>query len=52
MKTEWTTIIISPPFSAEPHPYKEEDTASEGTDVTLPRECETWDFHFGDFEGI
>ena len=35
MKTEWTTIIISPPFSAEPHPYKEEDTASEGTDRLL-----------------
>jgi hypothetical protein len=39
------TYIFLPPFSSEPHPYKEEDAASEGTNSTLPRESETRDFH-------
>lgn len=29
------TFIFLPPLSTEPHPYKEEDAASEGTDGLL-----------------
>ena len=29
------TFIFLPPLSAEPHPYKEEDTAGEGPDGLL-----------------
>lgn len=29
------TFIFLPPLSAEPHPYKEEDAAGEGTDGLL-----------------